>query len=203
MLSPRRPRAPRRRRPRICCASAPTRPTRRPPPTLGRSPARGPPWSPGSATAGCTGSPPPAPAPGPPVRPRWLGYASPEGPARARRFRPAGPGYLLLCSDGVWNHIPDADRLAALLTGDDVLADARALVDAALADGGHDNATVALLPLDPADGEGEWDPRPDGSDDTGPILIPLDGDDDWGDDGWADDDRDDDEDGDDAPRRAP
>ena len=134
---------------------------------------------------------------------RWLGHDSPEGPARARRFRPAGPGYLLLCSDGVWNHIPDADRLAALLTGDDVLADARALVDAALADGGHDNATVALLPLDPADGEGEWDPRPDGSDDTGPILIPLDGDDDWGDDGWADDDRDDDEDGDDAPRRAP
>ncbi len=114
---------------------------------------------------------------------RWLGHDSPEGPARARRFRPAGPGYLLLCSDGVWNHIPDADRLAALLTGDDVLADARALVDAALADGGHDNATVALLPLDPADGEGEWDPRPDGSDDTGPILIPLDGDDedDWDD----------------------
>jgi PPM family protein phosphatase len=114
---------------------------------------------------------------------RWLGHDSPEGPARARRFRPAGPGYLLLCSDGVWNHIADADRLAALLTGDDVLADARALVDAALADGGHDNATVALLPLDPADGEGEWDPRPDGSDDTGPILIPLDGDDDADD--WA------------------
>jgi serine/threonine protein phosphatase PrpC len=115
---------------------------------------------------------------------RWLGHDSPEGPARARRFRPAGPGYLLLCSDGVWNHIADADRLAALLTGDDVLADARALVDAALADGGHDNATVALLPLDPADGDGEWDPRPDGSDDTGPILIPLDD----GDDDEADDD---------------
>ncbi len=114
---------------------------------------------------------------------RWLGHDSPEGPARARRFRPAGPGYLLLCSDGVWNHIPEADRLAALLSGVDVLADARALVDAALADGGHDNATVALLPLDPADGDGEWDPRPDGSDDTGPILIPLDGDD-------EDDDRD-------------
>ncbi len=109
---------------------------------------------------------------------RWLGHDSPEGPARARRFRPAGPGYLLLCSDGIWNHIPDADRLAGLLTGEDVLADARALVDAALADGGHDNATVALLPLDPSDGGGEWEPRPDGSDDTGPILIPLDGDDD-------------------------
>ncbi|HEY2193508.1 MAG TPA: PP2C family serine/threonine-protein phosphatase [Actinomycetospora sp.] len=111
---------------------------------------------------------------------RWLGHDSPEGPARARRFRPAGPGYLLLCSDGIWNHLPDPDRLAALLSGDDVLADARALVDAALAEGGHDNATVALLPLDPGDGGGggEWGPRPDGSDDTGPILIPLDGDDD-------------------------
>jgi PPM family protein phosphatase len=114
---------------------------------------------------------------------RWLGHDSPEGPARARRFRPAVPGYLLLCSDGIWNHIPDPDRLATLLTGDDVLADARALVDAALAEGGHDNATVALLPLDPADGgDGEWGPRPDGSDDTGPILIPLDGDDDLDDD---------------------
>lgn len=108
---------------------------------------------------------------------RWLGHDSPEGPARARRFRPAAPGLLLLCSDGVWNHLPDADRLAGILGGDDVLADARALVDAALAEGGHDNATVALLPLDPADGDGEWRPRADGSEDTGPILIPLDGDD--------------------------
>ena len=41
---------------------------------------------------------------------------------------------------------------------------------------------VALLPLDPSDGGGEWEPRADGSEDTGPILIPLDGDDD-GDDG--------------------
>lgn len=105
---------------------------------------------------------------------RWLGHDSPEGPARARRFRPAAPGFLLLCSDGIWNHIPDADQLAALLDGTDVAADARAVVDAALADGGYDNATVVLVPLDPADGGGEWDPRPDGSEDTGPILIPLD-----------------------------
>ncbi|GAA4854953.1 hypothetical protein GCM10023201_56270 [Actinomycetospora corticicola] len=110
---------------------------------------------------------------------RWLGYDSPDGPARARRFRPAGPGFLMLCSDGIWNHVPDADRLAAVLASGrgeaDVLGDARALVDAALADGGYDNATVALVPLDPADGAGgEWDPRADGSEDTGPILIPLD-----------------------------
>ena len=108
---------------------------------------------------------------------RWLGHDSPEGPARARRFRPATPGFLMLCSDGIWNHLPDADQLAALLDGTDVAADARALVDAALADGGYDNATVALVPLDPADGGGEWDPRPDGSEDTGPILIPLDAED--------------------------
>ncbi|WP_433801020.1 PP2C family protein-serine/threonine phosphatase [Actinomycetospora sp. CA-084318] len=111
---------------------------------------------------------------------RWLGYDSPEGPARARRFRPAGPGFLLLCSDGIWNHVPDADRLAAVLASGrgaaDVLGDARALVDAALADGGYDNATVALVPLDPADGD-EWDTR-SGGEDTGPILIPLDPDDD-------------------------
>ena len=100
---------------------------------------------------------------------RWLGYDSPPGPARARRFRPAGPGVLMLCSDGVWNHVPDADDLAALVGGADALTDARSLVDAALDAGGHDNATVALLPVVPG-GPGEWDRPPE--EDTGPLALP-------------------------------
>jgi PPM family protein phosphatase len=103
---------------------------------------------------------------------RWLGHDSPPGPARARRFRPAGPGLLMLCSDGVWNHIPDADDLAALLTGGSALDEARALVQAALDDGGYDNATVAVIPVVPGEGDSEWEPEP--SSDTGPILVPLD-----------------------------
>ena len=100
----------------------------------------------------------------------WLGYDSPPGPARARRFRPATPGLLMLCSDGLWNHVPDADDLAALVGSGDVLADARALVAAALDDGGYDNATVALLPVVPGTGDGEWNRAREV--DTGPILLP-------------------------------
>lgn len=97
---------------------------------------------------------------------RWLGHDSPPGPARARRFRPAAPGFLLLCSDGLWNHVPDADDLAELVGSGDALTDARALVEAALDDGGYDNATVALLPVVPG-GTGEWDRPPE--EDTGPL----------------------------------
>lgn len=100
----------------------------------------------------------------------WLGHDSPPGPARARRFRPATPGLLMLCSDGLWNHVPDADDLAAVVGSGDVLADARTLVAAALDDGGFDNTTVALLPVVPGTGDGEWSRARE--DDTGPILLP-------------------------------
>ena len=102
---------------------------------------------------------------------RWLGLDSPGDPARARRFRPAAPGLLLLCSDGLWNHVPDADDLAALVGSGDPLADATALVAAALDDGGYDNATVAVLPVVPGRGDGEWGRTLDP--DTGPVLVPV------------------------------
>jgi serine/threonine protein phosphatase PrpC len=125
---------------------------------------------------------------------RWLGRDAPGGPAHARRVRLGVPGLLLLCSDGLWNHLPDPDVLArlaapALVPGDEpddpdedapehpVLAAASALLAAALDDGGHDNATLALVPVVPPD---EVRDRPSvavdarGPDErTGPI--PLDG----------------------------
>jgi serine/threonine protein phosphatase PrpC len=110
---------------------------------------------------------------------RWLGRDAPGGPAHARRVRLGVPGLLLLCSDGLWNHLPDPDVLARLAApalpgtrrtdaaGDErderdeapegaghrVLAAATALLAAALDDGGHDNATLALVPVVPSAGE--------------------------------------------------
>jgi serine/threonine protein phosphatase PrpC len=60
----------------------------------------------------------------------------------------AGPGELLLCSDGMWNYFPEADALRAIAEGAGVDAPlglvARRLVNHALARGGHDNVTVAI-----------------------------------------------------------
>jgi protein phosphatase len=59
-------------------------------------------------------------------------------------LRPAD--MLLLCSDGLWDMLYPADRLAALLTRDDgPQAICRRLVDAANEAGGEDNITVVLV----------------------------------------------------------
>lgn len=90
---------------------------------------------------------------------RWMAADAPDRPAHRVRVRPDRPGLLLLCSDGLWNHIPDPDALAALVApraGSDTVPDdlrppARALVAAALAEGGHDNVTVVLVAAGPRD----------------------------------------------------
>jgi serine/threonine protein phosphatase PrpC len=58
-------------------------------------------------------------------------------------------GWLLLCTDGLWNYAPEPEQLAALLPNPmvDARAAAEALVDFALARGGHDNVTVALAKI--------------------------------------------------------
>lgn len=50
----------------------------------------------------------------------------------------------LLCSDGLTRELT-AERIGALLSQGDVAQSARALVDAALANGGHDNITVIVI----------------------------------------------------------
>lgn len=90
---------------------------------------------------------------------RWLAADAPDVVARHRSWALDDTGVLLLCSDGVWNHLPDPAVLAAALPSattptdaDGVHAGALALVDAALDDGGHDNATAVLLAIGPAPG---------------------------------------------------
>jgi serine/threonine protein phosphatase PrpC len=74
---------------------------------------------------------------------------SSDEPSQVDFELPSGPSYLVLCSDGLWNYLPDAASMAALIHGlpakADALERARSLVRFALDRGGHDNITVALL----------------------------------------------------------
>jgi serine/threonine protein phosphatase PrpC len=83
---------------------------------------------------------------------RWLG-ADGEPEPELVTLRPAGAGALLLCSDGLWNYLPDAADLAGLalpvLDADGPLAAATALTAVALEAGGRDNVTVVVVPVGP------------------------------------------------------
>ncbi|MEU6585743.1 protein phosphatase 2C domain-containing protein [Nocardia sp. NPDC046763] len=80
----------------------------------------------------------------------WLGADADAIEPHLRTFVPDGPGAVLLCSDGLWNYYPDADRLAELAlpaARTDPRAAAHHLADLALAAGGGDNITVAVAPF--------------------------------------------------------
>jgi serine/threonine protein phosphatase PrpC len=81
---------------------------------------------------------------------RWLGADMADPRPHVTRFEPQGAGAVLVCSDGLWNYLPEAADLAGLalpaaLT--DPLGAASALVKFALDAGGMDNITVALVPF--------------------------------------------------------
>jgi len=83
---------------------------------------------------------------------RWLGADAGEVHAQVGVFRPEGPGVVLVCSDGLWNYLPEADELAAVaLPGarTEPFAAADALTQRALEAGGRDNITVILVPFPP------------------------------------------------------
>jgi serine/threonine protein phosphatase PrpC len=85
---------------------------------------------------------------------RWLGVDAPDHAPRLTNRDLAGAGWLLLCSDGLWNYASEATALAAVVhdaahgAGGEPGATASALVDWANAQGGHDNITVVLARLD-------------------------------------------------------
>ena len=81
---------------------------------------------------------------------RWLGAdaeAKPWSDSGLTTITVGGPGSLLLCSDGLWNYLPDAADIARFCAGADPTAAARALVEHALQSGGDDNITVAVIPI--------------------------------------------------------
>ncbi|MFV0429575.1 MAG: PP2C family protein-serine/threonine phosphatase [Arachnia sp.] len=80
---------------------------------------------------------------------KWLGRDATNVVPEVTRFDPPGGGWLLLCSDGLWNYASSPEQMAALL--DSCLqrtASPEELVEAlvtwAKAEGGHDNITVVV-----------------------------------------------------------
>ncbi|MDH6135836.1 serine/threonine protein phosphatase PrpC [Kitasatospora sp. MAA4] len=87
----------------------------------------------------------------------WLGADAEEVEPHTVSFTPHVPGVLLVCTDGLWNYAEAATQLADLVRADaraDPLRAARVLVDFAITAGGHDNITVAVLPVAPLTVEG-------------------------------------------------
>lgn len=84
---------------------------------------------------------------------RWLGVDAPDHAPRLTSVVVTDPGWLVVCSDGLWNYCSEAQSLADLVrataadAAGEPLATASALVDWANAQGGHDNITVALARL--------------------------------------------------------
>jgi len=80
---------------------------------------------------------------------RWLGAdAQTDAIPTIVDFDIPGSGYILLCTDGLWNYAPEAESLANLVrkeSGKDAITIARSLVDFARDRGGHDNITVGVF----------------------------------------------------------
>jgi serine/threonine protein phosphatase PrpC len=82
---------------------------------------------------------------------RWLGADAEDAGARVVSVEPGAPGAVLICSDGLWNYLPEAHALAAAVpdAAKEPMTAARTLVRLALDAGGHDNVTVVVIPFPP------------------------------------------------------
>lgn len=107
---------------------------------------------------------------------RWLGKDAPDDlTPHLVTVEVRSPGWLLVCSDGLWNYWSEAEDLRGLLRTtleslgtDGPLPIATALVDAANERGGRDNITVALARVA---GRGSME-----STGTGTSALPQEGD---------------------------
>ncbi|MEV0592734.1 PP2C family serine/threonine-protein phosphatase [Nonomuraea cavernae] len=73
----------------------------------------------------------------------WLGADAGDVEPRVRTLTPAGPGLLLVCSDGLWRYLGGY----AFPRSGTPLEMARAMLRHALDSGGQDNVTIVLIPL--------------------------------------------------------
>lgn len=82
---------------------------------------------------------------------RWIG-AGDTGEPELVTFEPDRPGALVLCTDGLWNYLPEPADLTAVaapaLRSGGAAAAVAALTAFALAAGGGDNITVVCIALD-------------------------------------------------------
>jgi serine/threonine protein phosphatase PrpC len=82
---------------------------------------------------------------------RWLGSGATDEPTVINLSVPSD-GTLVVCSDGLWNYLPEAEQIAALVrsglvAGRDAGGIAQRLVAQALTAGGKDNITVGVAVL--------------------------------------------------------
>jgi serine/threonine protein phosphatase PrpC len=80
---------------------------------------------------------------------KWLGRDSPDFSPRTGSLTVGSPGWVLVCSDGLWNYASEATRIQSLIAelnppDFNPLKLAIALVDWANGEGGKDNISVAL-----------------------------------------------------------
>lgn len=78
---------------------------------------------------------------------RWVGADADQGPPHLMTLRPEGPGRLIVCSDGLWNYLSEAEELAAKMSDVPPLKLAAELTSVAIELGGHDNVTVVVVPF--------------------------------------------------------
>ncbi|MFJ5551429.1 protein phosphatase 2C domain-containing protein [Streptomyces sp. NPDC093225] len=93
----------------------------------------------------------------------WLGADAYEVEPHTAAFRPDRPGVVVVCTDGLWNYAESADEMARVLPADAAarpLHSAQVLVGHALDGGGHDNVTVAVVPVPLAGPSGPGVPLP-------------------------------------------
>jgi serine/threonine protein phosphatase PrpC len=87
---------------------------------------------------------------------RWLGADSVDHSPEFASQPIDGPGWLLVCSDGLWNYASALEEIVKLVADLGARSDsnpvrlASSLVDWANAAGGHDNITAALARCDPS-----------------------------------------------------
>lgn len=81
----------------------------------------------------------------------WIGADAGDVRPHVMTMEPVGPGAVVLCSDGLWNYLPEADDLAAKLSTHAgqarALTAATDLTELAIELGGHDNITVVVVPV--------------------------------------------------------
>jgi serine/threonine protein phosphatase PrpC len=80
----------------------------------------------------------------------WIGADAPPDPPQIVSFRPSAAGHLVVCTDGLWTYLPTDRALADAvrdLAGETPMTIARALVRNAIAHGGSDNVTVAVVEI--------------------------------------------------------
>ncbi|GAA1522499.1 PP2C family serine/threonine-protein phosphatase [Nocardioides humi] len=97
---------------------------------------------------------------------KWLGRDSEDQTPTVGSLEVTESGWLLTCSDGLWNYASEPDALAAQVRAagtTDPATLARALVAFANDSGGHDNITAALARVDVTGlGQNDQTPTPGG-----------------------------------------